>query len=83
MYNPLRAKAITYFNLSKWSVVLAASLRNLGANDQISTILYIADLASNILIGIEIWVIVRPFNKLRVNCLNTSTKTPFYLSIAS
>jgi hypothetical protein len=46
-------KAITCLNLSKWLSILAAAFKYLGPKDQMSTILYIADLGSNILIGID------------------------------
>jgi hypothetical protein len=54
MYRGVRANATTSLNLSSWSVILAASLRNFGAKDHKSTILYIEDLGSKILTGREI-----------------------------
>ena len=83
MYTPLIINAITFLSLSKWSVIPAALFKNLGANDHISTILCREERGSKILIGNDIWAIVRPLNRLTVSCFKTSTSTPFYFSNAS
>jgi hypothetical protein len=83
IYTPLNANEMTNLKRSRGSSISAALFKNLVANEDISTILWIAERGSKILIGSEMWVIVNPLNKLTVNYFNTSTKTPFYLSRAS
>ena len=65
------------------SFALYALVKNLGACDQKSTILYILDLGSKILIGKDIWLIESPLSRLMASCLATAPNTPFYLSSAS
>lgn len=83
MYILLIANAITHFNLSIWSFVIAAYFKNFGANVHISQILYIEDRGSNIFIGSEICEIESPFNKFTANYFATCAKTPFYFSKAT
>ena len=83
MYILLTANAITHFNLSKWSLVSAAFLKNFGAKVHISQILWIDDRGSNILIGRDMWEIESPFNKFTANYFATCAKTPFYFSNAT
>ena len=83
MYIELNTKAITYFKRSRGSLVLAACFKNWGANVHKSTILWIDDLASKILIGREICAIPYPLKANEIAYLATWDKIPFYLFSAS
>ena len=73
----LKLKAITFAILSTGSVALAAAVRYSGAEDQKSTILWIDDLGSKILIGNEMWEIESPLSNTKTSCFATLARTPY------
>ena len=75
----LIAKVTTSLSLSTGSVASAARRRYVGALVHRSHILWIDDLASKILIGIEMWEMERPFSMLTASCFTTCARTPFCL----
>jgi len=60
------------------SVHSAAFLKCSEQCDQKSTMRWIEERGSKILIGSEMWEIDKPFNMLTANCLATFDKTPDY-----
>jgi len=70
-YILLIEKAITNFNLSRWSVVCAAYFKYKGANDHKSTKRCMFEVGSNILIGSEICERPKPLMRLMANDFTT------------
>ena len=80
----LKQKAITFDIRSTGSVQLAAAFKYIGAADQKSTMRWIEDRGSKILIGSEMCEIERPFSRFTASCFATLGSTPFCaLSISS
>ena len=79
----LRLKAITCLMRSTGSVSLAAAVRYWGAEAQKSTIRWMEDRGSNILIGREMCEIDSPLRRTRISYFATWVSTPYYFFRAS